>query len=321
MAAPARILVTGASGFVGRHLLPLLRREFPAAVLLAAAHDGSVAGADDSLKLDLAEPAGLAALLRAARPAAVVHLAAQASVAESFRDPQRTWRVNVDGTLALARALLEERPDCPLVFASSAEVYGLSFRRGVPLDEEAALAPANPYAASKAAADLALGEMALRGLRLVRLRPFNQVGAGQSEAFVLAAFARQIARAEAGLQPPVLRVGALDRWRDFLHVRDVCAAYAAALRRAPELPAGVALNLASGMPRRVGDVLQDLLRRSPLALRVEVEPARLRPTDVERVAGDAGRARALLGWQPDTDWNATLDEVLADWRARVATTA
>jgi GDP-4-dehydro-6-deoxy-D-mannose reductase len=318
MAAPARILVTGASGFVGGHLVALLRREFPAALLLAASREGAVAGADRTLPLDLLDPSGMAALLTAERPDAVVHLAAQAAVGESFRDPGRTWRVNVDGARALAQCLLETLPETLLVFASSAEVYGLSFQRGVALAEEAPMAPANPYAASKAAADLALGEMALRGLRLVRLRPFNQVGPGQTESFVVSAFARQVARIEAGLQPPVLRVGALDRWRDFLDVRDVCAAYAAVLHRADALPNGVALNVATGQPRRVGDVLAALLARSSAAIAVETEAARLRPTDVERVAGDASRARALLGWQPRQDWDATLELILADWRARVA---
>ena len=148
----------------------------------------------------------------------------------SFADPMASWRANLFGTLALGEAVLREAPGCRFVLASSAEVYGLSFRAPMPLDEQAPMRPANPYAASKAACDLAIGEMALRGLDAVRLRAFNHTGPGQSEGFVVAAFARQIARVEQGLQAPELRVGALDRWRDFLDVRDVCAAYAAALR-------------------------------------------------------------------------------------------
>lgn len=318
MGPPTRILVTGASGFVGRHLIPLLRVEYPEAILLAASREGDVPGADEIVPLELLDGPGMAALLRGKRPDVVVHLAAQSVVGDSFRDPGRSWRVNVDGTLALARTLLDHLPETLMVFASSAEVYGLSFQTGMDLDEKSPMAPANPYAASKAAADLALGEMALRGLRLVRLRMFTQIGPGQSEGFVVAAFSRQIALAEAGRRPAVMRVGALNRWRDFIDVRDGCAAYAAVLRRAAALPAGVAINIASGRPCRVGDILNALLTRSPLSFTVETDQARLRPTDVERVAGNAARASQLLGWAPRHDWEETLDLILADWRARTA---
>jgi GDP-4-dehydro-6-deoxy-D-mannose reductase len=313
----ARILVTGASGFVGHHLMATLRARFPDSLLLAASHAGTIPHADMIVPLDLLDPAGMAAALDAAAPAAVVHLAARAAVGESFDDPAGTWRVNVDGTLTLARTLAARFPHVPLIHASSAEVYGLSFQRGVPLDEQAAMAPANPYAASKAAVDLALGEMALRGLRLVRLRPFNQVGPGQAPSFAVAAFARQIARIEHGRQPPLMQVGHLDRWRDFLDVRDACAAFAAVLARLDDLPNGVAINVASGTPRRVGDVLAALLARARVPITVEQNPGLLRPTDVERVAGDAGLARELLGWSVREAWDDTLDRVLADWRARV----
>src|SRR4051794_410430 len=244
-------------------------------------------------------------MLRAARPDGLVHLAAQASVSASFADPMATWRANLLGTLALGEAVLGEAPGCCLVLASSAEVYGLSFRAPAPLDERAPMRPANPYAASKAASDLAIGEMALRGLDAVRLRAFNHTGPGQSEDFVVAAFARQIARMEQGLQAPELRVGALDRWRDFLDVRDVCAAYVAALQGPPSSAAiepGLVLNLASGAPHRIGDVLGALLSRSAARPQVEVEAARLRPTDVERVVGNAARARDMLGWAPAIPW-------------------
>jgi GDP-4-dehydro-6-deoxy-D-mannose reductase len=312
----ARVLVTGATGFIGRHVLAALRARFPDSVLLAATRGGvTPAGADLAVPFDLDDPA---AVLPAAAPTAVLHLAAQASVADSFRDPEGTWRRNVDGTLRLARALLEGWPDVPLIFASSAEVYGLTFRQGAPLDENAAMAPANPYAAAKAAADIALGEMATRGLRLVRARLFSLAGEGQTPAFALPAFARQIARIERGLQAPPLRTGGLDRWRDFIDVRDGSAAIATMLERIDRLPAGVAINIASGQPRRIGDVLEALLRRSPGPIAVEEDQALLRPTDIIRAAADIGRARALLDWSPAEAWEDTLDRVMADWRARVA---
>jgi GDP-4-dehydro-6-deoxy-D-mannose reductase len=254
--------------------------------------------------------------LRAARPDVVVHLAAQTSVGESFHDPGQSCRVNVDGTLALARILMDQLPSALLVHASSAEVYGLSFQSGHPLNEDAPMVPANPYAAARTAIDLALGEMTLRGLRLVRPRLFNLVGAGQSDAFVLPSFCRQFAWAEQDRWPAVIRVGALDRWRDFVDVRDGCDALCAAIRHAETLPPGIAINIASGVPRRVGDVLEAPRRRSKLRFQIEEEPVRLRPSDVERTIGDPARARSLLHWSPVRGWEETLDLILGDWRAR-----
>lgn len=313
--APARVLVTGAAGFVGRHLLAALRKAFPAAELVPAARppeDGA-----GMRPFDLFDPEGIEALVAEIRPDACVHLAAMAAVQDSFADPDGVWRANVDGTRALAAALLRHAPACLLLHVSSGEVYGLSFGAGAPLDEQAAMQPANPYAAAKAAADLALGEMALRGLRVLRMRPLNHVGPGQSTRFAIPAFASQIARIEAGLQPPVIRTGALDRWRDFLDVRDVCEAYVAAIARSDALPAGLALNIASGRPRRVGDVLADMLRLARVEARVEEAAAALRPTDLRETRCSAAQARQLLGWAPRREWEQTLREVIDSWRAAV----
>jgi GDP-4-dehydro-6-deoxy-D-mannose reductase len=313
---PLRILVTGASGFVGRHLIGILRSEFPAATLIASG-DAPMPEVDIELPLDLQSSDSIRECVAQAEPDVVIHLAAVAAVSGSFGDPMRTWRVNCDGSLLLAHALVDLWPKATLVFVSSAEIYGLTFQRGTALDEDAPLAPANPYAASKAAADIALGEFALRGLRLIRMRPVNHTGAGQSDMFVVPAFAKQVAQIEARKQPPVLRVGALDRWRDFLDVRDVCRAYVAAVRCASDIPPGAAINIASGTPRRIGDILNALISRADIEVEIQSEPSRLRPTDVETGACDAGRAHKLLHWSAETSWEDTLDNVLADWRVRV----
>jgi GDP-4-dehydro-6-deoxy-D-mannose reductase len=312
-----RILVTGASGFVGGHLRPALRAAFPQARLLAATRGESVADWDEAVTLDLLDQPSCAAALRAARPDAVLHLAAMAAVGASFRDPLLTWRTNLLGTLAMAEAVRAEAPEALFVQASSAEVYGLAFQQGRRLAEDAPLLPANPYAASKAATDLAVAEMALRGLRSVRLRPVNHTGAGQSVDFVVSAFARQAAMIAAGRQLPVIRVGALERWRDFLDVADVCAAYVAVLRAGDTLKPGAVFNVASGKPKHVGTILADLLRLAGIAPRVEEEAARLRPTDVIRTECDATAARDTLGWAPRVPWESTLAAVLDDWRARI----
>jgi GDP-4-dehydro-6-deoxy-D-mannose reductase len=320
MPSPETILVTGANGFVGRHTLPALRQRFPKARLIgtARAPGAPCLHADATIALDLEAPHSLEAAIREARPDAVLHLAGQASVPAAFADPSRSWRVNLLGTLGLAEAVLRFAPEALFVQASTAEIYGLSFRSGAALDEAAPLAPANPYAASKAAADLALGELALRGLRVLRIRPFNHVGAGQTEAYVIPAFARQVALIETGRQSPLIRTGALDRWRDMLDVGDVAAGYAAALEYGAALPAGTAINLATGTPRKIGDILNDLISLAGLTVRIETDPGRLRPTDVETTCGNADLARSLLHWAPVIPWEVSVRDILQDWRARVA---
>jgi GDP-4-dehydro-6-deoxy-D-mannose reductase len=202
-----------------------------------------------------------------------------------------------------------------MLFVSSSEAYGTSFSSGHPLDERAPLAPLNVYAETKAAADLFLGGMAAQGLNVVRLRPFNHTGPGQSPQFVVAGFARQIARIEAGLQLPTIEVGNLETWRDFLDVRDVCAAYVACIARRDTLTPGILLNLASGQARRVGDVLTDLAAIAGVDLDIQVDTARLRPVEIAIACGDATRARELLEWVPMIPWEQTLCDILEDFRA------
>ncbi|MCQ8279321.1 GDP-mannose 4,6-dehydratase [Acetobacteraceae bacterium KSS8] len=305
-AGPARVLVSGLSGFAGSHLRASVARLCPDTVLLP-------------LDCDLRDAGAVEQDVRALRPDACLHLAAVSAIPVAQAEPDRAWAVNLHGTLSLARAMRAHAPDAPFLFVSSADAYGASFRSGLPLDETAPLAPMNLYGATKAAADLALGAMAADGARVIRLRPFNHVGPGQQTDFAIPAFARQLARIAAGRQEAVIRTGNLESERDFLHVSDVCDAYALCLRRAHDLPPGSILNIASGTPRRIGDVLDALIRLSGLDVSREIDPARMRPADIPRALGDAGRARALLGWVPRIDWEQTLSDVLADWTARVAT--
>jgi len=306
MAVLRRVLVTGATGFVGRHLLPVLAAGMPDAEIIPSS-------------FDLTDDAAVRASLRSVQPDGCVHLAAISAISVAHRNPARAWAVNLHGTLNVAHAILAEAPTCVFLFASTADAYGRSFRVGTPLDESAPLAPMNLYGATKAAADLALGALAATDrLHVIRVRPFNHTGRGQAPDFVIPAFARQIARIAAGLQPPLLEVGALDSERDFLDVRDVCDAYIRCLLNSAELPPGTILNIASGIPRRIGDVLGDLLSLAGVQAEVRIDPARLRPSDIPLAVGCAAAAKRLLGWTPSTSWANTLSEVLDDCRDNVA---
>jgi GDP-4-dehydro-6-deoxy-D-mannose reductase len=298
-----RILITGADGFVGGVLHPALQAAFPQSEILAT-------GLSTPQKLDVTDAKAVARLFGAFQPDACFHLAGIAAIGIAKAAPERAWAVNFHGSLNVAEAIISEAPQCRLIFISSGEVYGESFKSGVALDESALLAPLNLYAATKAAAELALGAMTSQGLRLLRLRPFNHTGPGQSEAFVVPAFAGQIARIEAGLAAPQIAVGALAPERDFLDVRDVCAAYVAGLRVFDELPANSVLNIAAGTPMRISDILDQLLRQAARKITVKTDPERLREVEIARAVGNANAARRWLGWQPTRPFAETLTQVL-----------
>ena len=304
-----RILVTGAGGFVGGWMTTRLRAALPGAEVVAA-------GAASGPALDVTQAAEVDGFVERFRPTAVIHLAGVSSLVKARAETRSAWDVNLFGTLNLAEAVLRHAPHARFVQAGSSEVYGGAFNAaGGTVDESAQLAPLNPYATTKAAADLMLGEMAEAGLHAVRMRPFNHIGPGQSTSFAVPAFAAQIAAVERGEREPVMRVGNLDSRRDFLDVRDVVAAYLLAAT-GPALPRGVVINVASGEPRRIGDVLALLLKMSGTAIRVEQDPGLSRPSDVPVTAGDATRARELLGWCPSIPFETTLRDVLDYHRRR-----
>jgi GDP-4-dehydro-6-deoxy-D-mannose reductase len=307
------ILLTGGGGFVGRHFAPALRAAFPAARIIATSQD-----ADADENFDITDRGRARELISRLRPDICVHLAGVSAIGHARADPGRAWAVNLQGTLNIAEAILAAAPDCRLIFISSGEVYGGSFRPGLPLAETAVLAPLNLYAATKAAAELALGAMTGDGLHLLRLRPFNHTGPGQSEDFVVPAFAGQIARIEAGLAAPEISVGALDPERDFLDIRDVCGAYIASIRTIGALANNQIINIASGRAVKIGTLLERLLARAKCRISVRRDPARLRPVEISRAIGDAGLAAEILDWRPQFGLEETLDTVLNFARAQHA---
>lgn len=280
-----RALVTGASGFVGRHLATLLRSR------------GDEVVAASRAEADVRDAAAVRSLVAAAAPDAVFHLAGQSSVARSFADPVATFEANAVGTVAVLEAVRATAPGARVLVASSADVYGAVAPDEPPVRETRPLAPASPYAASKAAAETAALQYARSfGLDAVVVRSFSAVGPGQSTEFALPGFAAQLARVARGEAEPVLRVGNLSAERDFVDVVDVARAYAALAGRGAT---GEAYNVCTGEGRSLRDALDMLVRASGLDVRIELDPARLRPVDVPRLAGSSEKLRAATGWRPE----------------------
>ena len=295
-----RVLVTGAEGFVGCVLLARLRAR------------GAEVIATDHADLDVADAARVRVALFAARPDAVVHLAAVSSVPEAEADRGRTFRVNYLGTRNVLAAALDAAPRARVLLVSSSTVYGPAAAGAPPFDESSPLRPPHAYARTKAAADLLGAAFAARGLAVWRARPWNHTGAGRPDRFAESSFARQLAEIEAGRRPPRIEVGALDSVRDFLHVEDVVDAYLALLDG--NAPPG-AYNVASGCGVTIRDLLARLLAHTRVSPELVVDLARLRPPDAS--VGSAARLQALTGWAPRRTLDAALAELLEDWRARI----
>jgi GDP-4-dehydro-6-deoxy-D-mannose reductase len=318
-----KILITGAGGFVAPYAAQAFAARVPDVEIVASSHRGGTAsGFEQTLALDVADPAAIAAVLERVRPTHVLHLAGVAAPQQAGADPDAAWRINVFGALALGRAILRGSPQTILLNAGSGSAYGDSANRFDALDENAPFAPADEYGATKAAADLGLGAMAKCGLKLVRMRPFNHTGPGQIEDYVAPAFAAQIAAVEAGGREPVLKVGNLEAERDFCDVRDVADAYALAALAASEgrLVPARAFNLCSGRALRMRALLDMLLAMSRVSVAVEPDPARMRASEIPRMVGDPRRAEAELGWRATIGVETTLRDLLEHERARIAAT-
>jgi GDP-4-dehydro-6-deoxy-D-mannose reductase len=289
----ARTLVTGGSGFAGRHLVERL--------------DDPVAPTRG--ELDLLDAGATREAVRETAPGLIFHLAAVASVARSWNAPAETVTANLAMTANLVEAIRVEAPQATLVLVSSGEIYGPP--ESLPVDEGAPLRPQNPYAVSKAACDLLGAQYAdAHGMHVVRLRPFNHAGPGQSDDYVIGTLTRQAAVAEAaGATECVLRTGNVDSARDFTDVRDVVRAYV----DAASLEAGV-WNVASGRSTSVRELIELVQKATWVPVRHEVDPAKLRPSDVPEIRGTAERLRASTGWAPEIPIERTIEDALNAWR-------
>lgn len=309
-----RVLVTGASGFVGKHVLDALRMAGHDAVAAGGPHDSA-----PFERLDLADADAVRHTIARSAPDAIVHLAGQAFVPQSVADPLGTLAVNATGTshiLEAARRLRDEMGmPVRVLVVSSAEVYGIHRAEAMPLAETADLRPGNPYAASKIAAEIYAHAWARAfDLDVFVARPFNHIGPGQDARFVVPSFARQLADIAAG-GPALMNVGNLDAQRDFLDVRDVAAAYVLLLANAR---AGEVYNISSGRTVAIREVLRQLITIARVRVEIRDDPDRMRPSDLPVLSGDATKLRAATGWQPAFSLATSLRDIYADARERVS---
>ncbi|MEW6227699.1 MAG: GDP-mannose 4,6-dehydratase [Bacillota bacterium] len=317
-----RALITGITGFAGSHLaerlLALEDVEVFGTIRWRSRTENveSIRNRITLVECDLADASAVDRAIATARPDLIFHLAAQSFVPTSWVAPSETITNNVIGQLNLFEAVRRAGIDPLVQIACSSEEYGLVHEDEVPITEDNPLRPQSPYAVSKIAQDfLGYQYFCSYGLRVVRTRTFNHTGPRRGEVFVTSNFAKQVAEIEQGLVEPVLRVGNLEARRDFTDVRDVVKAYWLALERGEP---GDVYVIASGRARRISEVVDMLLGMAKVPIRVERDPARMRPSDVPVLLGNSTKFRKKTGWEPVIPFEQTLTDLLEYWRARVA---
>ncbi len=315
-----RALITGIGGFAGSHLADYLLAEtdwqIVGCVLQPSDLPPHLQDRVECHAINLCDPQAVYRMLDDSAPDIIFHLAALANVGASWRDPWPTLENNIRAQLNLLEGLVRLGANPRVMIVSSNEIYGLVRPDELPVNENNPLRPNSPYAVSKVAQDmLGLTYFLSYQLPVVRVRPFNHIGPRQAPGFVAPDFAKQIAEAEVGRRPPVIRVGNLSARRDFTDVRDMVRAYHLA---ATQGQPGQAYNIGSGRSHAIRELLDLMLSYSRVPITVEQDPARLRPSDVPDIRCDAHKFQALTGWRPRIPFETTLRDVLDDWRARTS---
>jgi len=311
-----RIAIIGAGGFLGCHLVALLTAQEKAVAGVSLKDLPIGMECADWLACDLKEDTGaLAAFLNRFRADSVIHLAATSFEPLAAMQPWKVIQNNLLSTLNTLTACrqLTMRPRCVIV--SSSAVYGCHGQESLPLNETRTLNPLTTYGVSKLAVEaLTLQHCRAFGLPAVIVRPFNVTGPGEHASFVTSAFARQIARIEAGWQEPIIKVGDLSTMRDFVDVRDVVRA----LVQVAELgEPGEVYNVCSGVGVRIDSVVANLLKATPAAVEIRPDSSLMRPVEIQNQTGDPMKLRNATGWEPDYTLDQTLADVLEDWRGRI----
>ncbi|HEV3204182.1 MAG TPA: GDP-mannose 4,6-dehydratase [Gemmataceae bacterium] len=316
-----RILITGVTGFAGGHLAETLstgrnkelfgisrRGEWPA-------EWHHLKGVVTLLSCDLCDSTTLENILQnQIKPEGIFHLAGYAQAGKSFEEPDQAWTGNLTATRSLYEAVARLKFPPRIVYVGSGLIYGDLDPGCHAHTELSPMRPANPYAASKAAADLASYQYSkFPGLEIVRARPFNHIGPRQSPQFAVAHFAQQIVAIEKGRKTPLLETGNLTPLRDLTDVRDVVEAYCLLMDRGRT---GEAYNVAGGEAFSMQSVLDRLLGLSRVNVQIRQQTQLVRVVETAAVRGDAGKIRKETGWQPRHSLEQTLNDILDYWRGQ-----
>ncbi|TET24824.1 MAG: SDR family oxidoreductase [Candidatus Aminicenantes bacterium] len=317
-----RVLITGITGFAGSHLADYILENHPDVRLYGLVRWRSrmenIIHIQEKIELfeaDLKDIVSLRKSLAEIKPDRIFHLAAQSFVPFSWKCPAETFAINAIGQINLFEAILSLGLSPKIQVAGSSEEYGLVNSDEVPMREENPLRPLSPYAVSKVAQDfLAWQYFKSYGLRTVRTRGFNHTGPRRGEVFICSNFAKQIAEIEKKKREPVIFVGNLEAKRDFTDVRDTVRAYWLSLEKGEE---GEVYNIGKGKTCSMKEVLDILLSKSKVHVKIEVDSKRLRPSDVPVLLSDCTRFRKLTGWEPKIPFSQSLQDLLDYWRERV----
>jgi GDP-4-dehydro-6-deoxy-D-mannose reductase len=316
-ASKKKTFITGINGFAGSHLAELLVSQgYLVSGLIFTSDTRAISRVESKLDLhhgDIGDYKRLRDILTEVGPDYIYHLAGQSSVSEAEKDIFRTYEINLLGTLNLLEAVRESGLTARILLVSSGEVYGAVPEERLPVSEDYPLHPLNAYASTKACAELLASQYAAgHGLEIVRVRPFNHIGPGQSDRFVCSSFAKQISEIEKGIRKPVLHVGNLDARRDFTDVRDVVRAYHAVLEGAQR---GTVYNVGSHKAWKVGELLKILVGRSTVRrIEIQEQKARIRPNDIPVMLCDPTKLEKEFGWKPTFSIEQTLEDLLECWR-------
>lgn len=309
-----KALIIGACGFVGGYLAEQLQSGFEVCGTKLKEEIWTLPDIP-SYDLDILDKEAVEALLKEIRPDYIVHLAAQSSVSLSWRNPGLTIDVNVKGSVNLLEAVRTLDAPPRVLMIGSGEEYGYVREEELPIREENPLRPGNIYAATKVSQNLLAGIYAKAyGLDVIMVRAFNHVGPRQSEAFVVSDFCRQVARIEAGLAEPVIRVGNLSAERDFTDVRDVVRAYDLLLRHGEK---GETYNVGSGRAIPIREILERILSCSKVKIKILEDPERMRPADVPVIVANHDKLTLATGWQPEYDLSRTIQDTIDFWRMKL----
>lgn len=310
-----KALIIGAAGFVGDYLIDQIQKEGLWSVAVTKMANEVIRRSNVEIyNLNILDMEAVQALLSEVRPDYIFHLAAQSSVALSWKNPELTFDVNVKGIIHVLEAVrqLDDKPR--LLLIGSGEEYGQVLPDEIPVVEDTLPRPGNIYAATKVCQNL-IGKIYADayGMDILSVRAFNHIGPNQAPLFVVADFCKQVAEIEKGLKSPIIRVGNLSARRDFTDVRDVVRAYVMLMEKGIS---GETYNVGSGVAASIESILQEILKLSAVNIDVEVDPGKFRPVDIPVIEADVRKLQECTGWKPEILLERTLKETLEYWRTK-----